>query len=91
MVEGGCLTPAFFLPSPGGSEGDGVRVRAVQPGAHQVTAHQAPGPLPSDGAAILPPGPTSTSWQGQSSLSAVWGGVGVFGIKSELCLRSQEP
>lgn len=34
--EGEHLMPAF-LSSPGGSEGDGVCVRSVQPGAHQVT------------------------------------------------------
>lgn len=34
--RGASLTPAF-LSSPGGSEGDGVCVRSVQPGAHQVT------------------------------------------------------
>lgn len=34
--RGASLTPAF-LSSPGGSEGDGVRVCSVQPGAHQVT------------------------------------------------------
>lgn len=34
--RGAPLTPAF-LSSPGGSEGDSVRVCSVQPGAHQVT------------------------------------------------------
>lgn len=171
VLEGGRLTPAFVLPSPGGSEGDGVRVRAVQPGAHQVTAHQAPGPLPLLPGARFPawcqrpaggrlcsllplpargwgqtqalpaapwvpaaaptspvcsgglpstdcallrarPGPGSVMEQPSSLLlalppppgrgraasgsvlpfpSAVRGGVTAFGIKSELCLRSQEP
>lgn len=34
--RGASLTPAFLF-SPGGSEGDSVRVCSVQPGAHQVT------------------------------------------------------